>query len=66
MSSWVDQVRSSHNLQLAVTAVASGVLVGSAILGLQKAKQQYRVFDLKNSIPDLDKDESVARVCFDF
>ena len=64
MSSWVDQVRSSHNLQLAATAVASGLLVGSAILGLQKAKQQYRVSDLKSSIPDLDKDENVVRVCF--
>ncbi|THX47574.1 hypothetical protein D6C77_10483 [Aureobasidium pullulans] len=62
MSSWVDQVRSSHNLQLAATAVASGLLVGSAILGLQKAKQQYRVSDLKSSIPDLDKDENVVRI----
>jgi hypothetical protein len=57
-------VRSSHNLQLAATAVASGLLVGSAILGLQKAKQEYRVSDLKSSIPDLDKDENVVQVCF--
>jgi hypothetical protein len=63
-SSWIDQVRSSHNLQLAATAVASGLLVGSAILGLQKAKQEYRVSDLKSSIPDLDKDENVVQVCF--
>jgi hypothetical protein len=62
-STWIDQVRSSHNLQLAATAVASGLLVGSAILGLQKAKQQYRVSDLKSSIPDLDKDENVVQVC---
>lgn len=62
-SAWIDQVRSSHNLQLAATAVASGLLVGSAILGLQKAKQQYRVSDLKSSIPDLDKDENVIQVC---
>ena len=66
-STWIDQVRSSHNLQLAATAVASGLLVGSAILGLQKAKQEYRVSDLKSSIPDLDKDENVVQVseiCF--
>jgi hypothetical protein len=44
--------------------VASGLLVGSAILGLQKAKQEYRVSDLKSSIPDLDKDENVVQVCF--
>lgn len=62
-STWIDQVRSSHNLQLAATAVASGLLVGSAILGLQKAKQEYRVSDLKSSIPDLDKDENVVQVC---
>ncbi|KAI5246532.1 hypothetical protein E4T47_06971 [Aureobasidium subglaciale] len=61
-STWIDQVRSSHNLQLAATAVASGLLVGSAILGLQKAKQQYRVSDLKSSIPDLDKDENVVKI----
>ncbi|KAH0075873.1 hypothetical protein KCU66_g21297, partial [Aureobasidium melanogenum] len=61
-STWIDQVRSSHNLQLAATAVASGLLVGSAILGLQKAKQQYRVSDLKSSIPDLDKDENVIQI----
>jgi hypothetical protein len=63
-STWIDQVRSSHNLQLAATAVVSGLLVGSAILGLQKAKQEYRVSDLKRSIPDLDKDENVVQVCF--
>jgi hypothetical protein len=62
-STWIDQVRSSHNLQLAATAVVSGLLVGSAILGLQRAKQEYRVSDLKSSIPDLDKDENVVQVC---
>ena len=63
MSSWIDQVRASHNLQLAATAVASGVLVGGAILGLQRAKQEYRVHDLKSSIPDVDKEVDVGRVC---
>lgn len=62
MSGWIDQVKSSHNLQLAATALASGFLVGSAILGLQKAKQEYRVHDLKSSIPDLDKEEDVTAV----
>jgi len=62
MSSWIDRATANHNAQLVTTAVVSGVVVGSAILGLQKAKRMYRVADLKASIPELDDDHRTNRV----
>lgn len=62
MSTWIGQVTSSHRLQLVATAVLSGVLVGGAILGLQAAKQNYRVNDLKDSIPGLSQQHEVTKV----
>ncbi|KAJ4354857.1 hypothetical protein N0V95_003467 [Ascochyta clinopodiicola] len=53
MSSWISRATENRNAQLITTAVVSGVVVASAILGLQKAKRMYRVADLKASIPDI-------------
>lgn len=62
MSSWVSRATANHNAQLVTTAVVSGVVVGSAILGLQKAKRMYRVADLKASIPELEEGHHASRV----
>jgi hypothetical protein len=62
MSSWISRATESRNAQLATTAVISGVVVASAILGLQKAKRMYRVADLKASIPDDGDDRNTQRV----
>lgn len=62
MSTWVTQVSSSHKIQLVATAVLSGVLVGAAILGLQTAKRQYKINDLKDSIPSLREEHDVVKV----
>lgn len=62
MSSWLTDIASSHKLQLGVTAVVSGCLAASAVIGLQQAKRRYDVYDLKDSIPDLDSPHDVERV----
>ncbi|KAK8202267.1 hypothetical protein M8818_005795 [Zalaria obscura] len=62
MSSWIERVSQSHKLQLAATAVVSGCLVGGAIVGLQAAKRQYKVYDLKESIPDLRDEQDVGHI----
>ncbi|KAF1927394.1 uncharacterized protein M421DRAFT_421800 [Didymella exigua CBS 183.55] len=62
MSSWISRATESRNAQLVTTAVVSGVVVASAILGLQKAKRMYRVADLKASIPDITDDHHSTRL----
>ena len=62
MSSWISRATENRNAQLVTTAVVSGVVVASAILGLQKAKRMYRVADLKASIPDVTDDHHSTRV----
>lgn len=53
MSFGLSRLTSSHNAQLITTAVVSGVVVGTAILGFQTARRQLKVRNLKESIPDL-------------
>lgn len=61
MSSWLPE---SHKLQLAVTALASGCIAASAVIGLQNAKRWYSVHDLKGSIPELSSKHDVEKVTF--
>lgn len=51
MSLWLERVSASHRVQLAVTAILSGTLVGAAVIGLQEAKRRYNIQDLKESVP---------------
>lgn len=62
MSSWISRAAENRNAQLVTTAVVSGVVVASAILGLQKAKRMYRVADLKASIPEVSDDHHSTRL----
>jgi hypothetical protein len=59
MSSWLPE---SHRLQLALTALASGCIAATAVIGLQNAKQWYSIHDLKGSIPDLASKHDVEKV----
>jgi hypothetical protein len=59
MSSWLPE---SHRLQLAVTALASGCIAATAVIGLQNAKRWYSIHDLKGSIPDLSSKHDVEKV----
>lgn len=62
MSSWLSEIASSHRLQLGVTAVASGFLAASAVVGLQEARKWYNERDLKDSIPGLHQPHDVEKV----
>ncbi|EGP88741.1 uncharacterized protein MYCGRDRAFT_69654 [Zymoseptoria tritici IPO323] len=62
MSSWLSNVASSHKVQLGVTAVVSGCIAAVAVIGLQKARKEYNVHDLKGSIPDLDEPHDVEKI----
>lgn len=63
MSSWIEQVGSSHKLQLATTAVVSGLVVGGAIFGYQHTSRRYRLDELKDSIPDPRTKSHGNKVC---
>jgi len=63
MSQWLTDIASSHRLQLGVTALASGFLAASAVIGLQNAKRWYNIHDLKDSIPELKSKHDIERVC---
>ncbi|KAK5174534.1 uncharacterized protein LTR77_001614 [Saxophila tyrrhenica] len=60
--SWVSDIAGSHRVQLAVTAVLSGCLAASAVIGLQEARKQYNEYDLKESIPGLDQPHHVEQI----
>jgi len=51
ITDWTTRISQSRNLQLATTAIVSGVLVGGTILGAQAANQRRRTNRLKNLIP---------------
>lgn len=59
---WISEIAGSHRLQLAVTAVVSGCVAVSCVLGLQEARKWYNEHELKESIPDLDQPHDVERV----
>lgn len=60
MSSWIQD---SPRLSLGLTAVVSGALAASAVIGLQNAKKWYSIHDLKGSIPDASSKHDVEKVC---
>ena len=60
MSQWLQNQASSHKVQLAATAVASGLVVAGAIFGAQALRRQVIIEDIKASIPDIDEDQKVC------
>ncbi len=65
-SSWLAErssdIASSHRVQLALTATVAAALGVSAVIGLQNARRIYSVYDLKESIPDLNSPHDVEKV----
>lgn len=53
MSSWLERQASSHHVQLAATALFSGVAVAGLIYGSQAIRRRAAVDELKASIPEL-------------
>ena len=66
MSSWLSEIASSHRLQLAITAIVSGCIAASVVIGLQEARQWYNEHELKDSIPGLDQPHAVQKVWLPF
>ncbi|KKY23360.1 putative ubiquitin-protein ligase molybdopterin-converting factor [Diplodia seriata] len=62
MSSWISRNSYSHNSQLAATAVASGALAASLVLGYQAARRKYKVESLKAHIPEPGQDHPTTRL----
>jgi len=60
MAAWLSRATSSTQAQFAATAIVSGAVVASAILGYQHVRRQERVEDLKSSIPELGMEGHVA------
>jgi tRNA threonylcarbamoyladenosine dehydratase len=63
MSSWLQRQASSHSVQLAATAVLSGVAVAGAIYGYQSFKRAEVVEEIKASIPPIDDKHFATKVC---
>ena len=53
MSSWFERQATNHQVQLAATAVLSGIAVAGIIYGSQAARRKVAVDELKASIPEL-------------
>ncbi len=62
MSTWFERQASSHQVQLAATAVFSGIAVAGLIYGSQAIRRKIAVDELKASIPELDKNHHAQRV----
>ncbi|KAF1917240.1 hypothetical protein BDU57DRAFT_158527 [Ampelomyces quisqualis] len=60
--SWISRATESRNAQLITTAVVSGAVVASTIIGFQQARRLYRVADLKASIPDVSDEHHAQRL----
>ncbi|KAI1337148.1 ubiquitin-protein ligase molybdopterin-converting factor [Xylariaceae sp. FL0016] len=62
-SSFFERATTNSRVQLAATAIASGAVVASAILGYQKLRESERVHELKDSIPpSLENGEAARRL----
>ena len=62
MSAWLERQASSHQVQLAATAVLSGVAVAGLIYGSQAIRRKVAVEELKASIPELNESHHAERV----
>lgn len=62
MSSWFERQLSSHQVQLAATALVSGVTVAGLIYGGQAIRRKVAVEQLKASIPPIDDEHQAQRV----
>ena len=64
MSSWIQRQSSSHQAQLAATALLSGLAVAGTIFGVQAIRRKVAIEDLKASIPNVDEKHRANAVRF--
>lgn len=62
MSSWLERQASSHQVQLAATALLSAAAVAGAIFGTQSIRRKVAIEELKASIPKVDEDHRLQKV----
>lgn len=62
MSTWLERQASSHQIQLAAVALASGAVVAGAIYGSQAIRREKKVSKLKASIPELSENHHAEEV----
>lgn len=62
MLSWLERQLSSHQVQLAATALVSGITVAGLIYGGQAIRRKVAVEQLKSSIPPLDEEHQAQPV----
>ncbi|KAI4104049.1 MAG: hypothetical protein L6R37_003455 [Teloschistes peruensis] len=62
MSSWFERQLSSHQVQLAATALVSGITVAGLIYGGQTIRRKVATDQLKASIPPLDEEHQAQRL----
>jgi tRNA threonylcarbamoyladenosine dehydratase len=62
MESWFSRVTNSHKVQLTVTAIISGGIGISVILGYQRLRRRQLIEDVKSSIPDISQEHVATQV----
>ena len=60
--SWLSRSAPSHQVQLGVTAVVSGVIAAGAVLGYQKVRRKERIKKIKDSIPEVAQEHLATKV----
>ena len=63
MTAWLERQATNHHVQLAATAVISGIAVAGVIYGTQAARRKAAVDDLKASIPELTENYHAQKAC---
>ena len=63
MSAWLERQAANHQVQLAATAVLSGIAVAGVIYGSQAARRKAAIDELKASIPELSETHHAQTVC---
>ena len=64
MTAWIERQAANHHVQLAATAVISGLAVAGIIYGTQAARRKVAVDDLKASIPQVNENYHAQKVCY--
>ncbi|CAJ2504383.1 Uu.00g117770.m01.CDS01 [Anthostomella pinea] len=59
-SSFLERASSNSRVQLAATAIVSGAVAASAVLGYQRLRREERIHELKDSIPSQDDEGEEA------
>ena len=62
MSAWLQRQASSHQAQLAGTALISGLAVATTIFGVQAIRRRIAIDELKASIPTADEEHITETV----